>query len=431
MMAVFKKTLRLAVLSAALMLLPHLTAADSTAVVREAMVIEIEGAIGSGASAFLTRAVIAAEDRGSVILVIRLDTPGGLSTSMKTMAKTILNSPVPIVVYVAPKGASAASAGVLITIAAHVAAMSPGTNIGAAHPVQSDGSDIQKTMETKVVNDMASYGRGIAADKGRNAEWVEKAIRESVSITADEAVSNNVVDLIATDMDDLLAKIDGREINFKNGTIRLDTKSLAEYYYKPRVIDKILMLISDPTIMTMLLGIGLLGLWVEITHPGAIFPGVIGGISLILAFFSMQTLPVNYAGLLLIALGVIFFIAEIKVASYGLLSLGGVISLTLGSMMFFKDLGLSYMGIILFVLIISAFFIFVGWLAYKAQRSRPRSGANPLIGETGVVKKTLAPEGMVFVHGEYWSAISDTPIEAGDDVRVEEVNGLTLKVTKA
>jgi membrane-bound serine protease (ClpP class) len=431
MRAVFRKTLRLAVLSAALMVLPHLTAVDSMAVVLEAMIIDIDGTIGSGASTFLTRAVKAAEDRGSVILIIRLDTPGGLSASMKTMAKTILNSPVPIVVYVAPKGASAASAGVLITIAAHVAAMSPGTNIGAAHPVQSDGSDIQKTMETKVVNDMASYGRGIAADKGRNAEWVEKAIRESVSITADEAVSNNVVDLIATDMHDLLAKIDGREINFKNGTIRLYTKSLSEYYYKPRVIDKILMLISDPTIMSILLGIGLLGLWVEITHPGAIFPGVIGGISLILAFFSMQTLPVNYAGLLLIALGVIFFIAEIKVASYGLLSLGGVIALTLGSMMFFKDLGLSYMGIILFVLIISAFFIFVGWLAYKAQRSRPRSGANPLIGETGVVKKTLAPEGMVFVHGEYWSAISDTPIEAGDDVRVEEVNGLTLKVTKA
>ena len=431
MMAVFKKTLRLAVLSAALMVLPHLTTADSMAVVLEAMIIDIDGTIGSGASTFLTRAVKAAEDRGSVILVIRLDTPGGLSASMKTMAKTILNSPVPIVVYVAPKGASAASAGVLITIAAHVAAMSPGTNIGAAHPVQSDGSDIQKTMETKVVNDMASYGRGIAADKGRNAEWVEKAIRESVSITADEAVSNNVVDLIATDMHDLLAKIDGREINFKNGTIRLNTKSLSEYYYKPRVIDNILMLISDPTIMSILLGIGLLGLWVEITHPGAIFPGVIGGISLILAFFSMQTLPVNYAGLLLIALGVIFFIAEIKVASYGLLSLGGVIALTLGSMMFFKDLGLSYMGIILFILIISAFFIFVGWLAYKAQRARPRNGANPLIGDTGIVIKTLAPEGLVFIHGEYWSAASDTPIEAGENVRVEAVHGLTLKVTKA
>jgi len=430
-MAAFKKILRLAIFSAALSLLPQLVARDSMAVVREAMIIEIDGAIGSGASTFLTRAVKAAKDRGSVILIIRLDTPGGLSASMKTMAKAILNSPVPVVVYVAPKGASAASAGVLITIAAHVAAMSPGTNIGAAHPVQSDGSDIGKTMETKVVNDMAAYGRGIAVDKGRNADWVEKAVRESVSITADEAVNNNVVDLIATDMDDLLTRIDGREIHYKNGITRLDTKNLSKFYYKPRMIDNILMLVSDPTIMTILFSIGLLGLGFEITHPGAVFPGVIGGISLILAFFSMQALPVNYAGLLLIALGVILFIAEIKVASYGLLSLGGIIALTLGSLMFFEDLGLSYMTIIPFILIITGFFFFVGWLAFKAQRARPQSGANPLIGETGIVKKTLAPEGLVLIHGEYWTASSDTPLEVGENVRVEEVHGLTLKVTRA
>lgn len=430
-MPVLKKIFRPALLAALLSILPRMIAGEASALAREAMILEIEGAIGSGASTFLTRAVKAAEERGSVILIIRLDTPGGLSVSMKTMVKSILNSPVPVVVYVAPKGASAASAGVLVTVAAHVAAMSPGTNIGAAHPVQSDGSDIQKTMETKVLNDMASYGRGIAADKGRNAEWVEKAIRESVSITADEAVSSNVVDLIATDIDDLLSKIDGREIRFKNATTVLDTKTLSKYYYKPRTIDKILMLISDPTIMTILFGIGLLGLWVEITHPGAVFPGVIGGISIILAFFSMQTLPVNYAGLLLIALGVIFFIAEIKIASYGLLSLGGVVALTLGSMMFFKDLGLSYMTIIPFILIISGFFVFVGWLAYRAQVSRPKSGATPIIGETGVVKKALVPEGLVFVHGEYWTAVSDTPVEVGENVRVEEVRGLTLKVTRA
>jgi membrane-bound serine protease (ClpP class) len=286
-------------------------------------------------------------------------------------------------------------------------------------------------METKVLNDMASYGRTVAMEKGRNAEWVEKAVRESVSITADEAVTGNVVDLIAADLDDLLTKIDGREIRFRNGTTRIETGGISRYYFKPRAIDNILMFISDPTIMTLLLGIGLLGLYVEITHPGAVFPGVIGGISLILAFFSMQTLPVNYAGLLLIALAVIFFIAEIKIASYGLLSLGGVVSLTLGSMMFFKDLGLSYMTIIPFIVIISGFFIFVGWLAYKAQRTKPRTGSTPLIGETGTVKKAIAPEGLVFVHGEYWTAISDSPLETGDEVRVEEVRGLTLKVTRA
>jgi len=430
-MSLFKKILGLFLLIIALPALLPLATAGSTTSEREAMIIEIEGAIGSGASTFLTRAIKAAEERGSSLLIIRLDTPGGLSVSMKTMVKSILNSPVPVVVYVAPKGAGAASAGVLVTVAAHIAAMSPGTNIGAAHPVQSDGSDIQKTMETKVVNDMASYGRGVATDRGRNAEWVEKAVRESVSITADEAVANNVVDIIATDMDDLLTRIDGRSVRVKNGTLTVSSKDLKKYYYKPRTIDKILMLISDPTIMTILFSIGLLGLGFEITHPGAIFPGVIGGISLILAFFSMQTLPINYAGLLLIALAIILFIAEIKVISYGLLSVGGIIALTLGSMMFFEDLGLSYMGIIPFIVIITAFFLFVGWLAYKAQRARPRSGTNPLIGETGVVKKALAPEGMVFLHGEYWSAVSDTPVEAGENVRVEEVRGLTLKVTKA
>jgi membrane-bound serine protease (ClpP class) len=431
MMNLLKKIFLLVLVSVSLFFFTRSNAANENPAVHEAMIIEIDGTIGSGASTFLTRALKAAVERGSSMLIIRLDTPGGLSTSMKTMAKTILNSPIPVVVYVAPKGASAASAGVLITIAANIAAMSPGTNIGAAHPVQSDGSDIQKTMETKVVNDMASYARSIALDKGRNAEWVEKAVRESVSITADEAVTNNVVDLVAMDMDDLLTRIDGREIHFKNGTVKLATKDLTKYFYKPRMIDNILMVISDPTIMAILFGIGILGLGFEITHPGAIFPGVIGGISLILAFFSMQTLPINYAGLLLIALGVILFIAEIKIASYGLLSLGGVISLTLGSLMFFQNMGLTLMGIIPFILIISGFFFFVGWLALKAQRAKPRTGANPLTGETGVVKKRLAPEGLVFIHGEYWAAISDTPLEVGDDVRILEVNGLILKVGKA
>lgn len=427
----FKKIIRLVMLSAALLILSLATADNTVALAREAMIVEIEGAIGSGASTFLTRALDAAEERGSAILIIRLDTPGGLNVSMKSMVKTILNSHIPVVVYVAPRGASAASAGVLVTVAAHVAAMSPGTNIGAAHPVQSDGSDIQETMETKVLNDMASYGRGIATDKGRNAEWVEKAIRESVSITADEAVKKNVVDLVASDLDDLLQRIDGRSVRIANGTVILDTKSLERYYYTPRTIDKILMLISDPTIMTILFSIGLLGLGFEITHPGSIFPGVIGGISLILAFYSMQTLPVNYAGLLLIGVGLVLFLMEIKITSYGLLSLGGVIALTLGSMMFFEDLGLNYMTIIPFILIISGFFILVGWLAFKAQISRPKSGANPMIGATGTVKKALAPEGLVYVHGEYWTAISDTPIEPGENVRIEDVQGLTLKVTKS
>ena len=398
---------------------------------RQAMIIELEGPVSSGAATFLTRGIKAAEDQGVSLVIVRLDTPGGLGASMKTMVKTIMNSSVPVVVYVSPKGAGAASAGVLITISAHIAAMAPGTNIGAAHPVQADGSDIKETMETKIVNDMASYGRGIATDKGRNAEWVEKAIRESVSITADEALEKNVIDLIAADMDDLLALIDNREINIKSGTIKLETKDMIKQYFKPRSIDKILMFISDPTIMAILFSIGLLGLGFEITHPGAIFPGVIGAISLILAFYSMQTLPVNYAGLMLMGLAIVLFLAEIKVTSYGLLSLGGIISLTLGSMMFFEDLGLSYTTIIPFIVITGGFFIFIAWLAFRSQVVRPRGGAGGLIGEIGVVKELIDGEGRIFVHGEYWNATSDLKIAPGEKVRVIDIQGLVLKVTRA
>ena len=326
--------------------------------------------------------------------------------------------------------AGAASAGVLITISAHIAAMAPGTNIGAAHPVMADGSDIKETMAEKVVNDMAAYGRGIAKDKGRNAEWVERAIRESVSITAEEAVKKNVVDLIAADTDELLASIDDREVTIISGKITLETQGLIKTYYKPRTIDKILMFISSPFIMMILLGIGGLGLYVEITHPGGIFPGVIGAISLILAFYSMQTLPVNHAGLLLMALAIILFFAEIKITSYGLLSLGGIVSLTLGSMMFFEDLGMSYTMVIPFIVLISGFFIFIAWLAIRSQTSKPKGGMDGLLGEVGVAKENIDPEGKVFVHGELWSAISREKIEQDEKVEVEGIQGLMLKVRK-
>ncbi len=398
---------------------------------REVMIIEIEGAISSGAATSLTRGIKEAEDRGAGLVIIQLDTPGGLVVSMKTMVKTIMNSSVPVVVYVAPKGAGAASAGVLVTVSAHIAAMAPGTNIGAAHPVSGDGDDIGEAMEEKVVNDMASYGRGIAKDMGRNAEWVEKAVRESVSITADEAVAKNVVDLVAVDMDELLRVIDGREVSVRSGTIKLATKDLKKTFYEPRRIDKILMLISDPTIMAILFSIGLLGLGFEITHPGAIFPGVIGAISLILAFYSMQTLPVDYAGLLLIGLAIVLFVAEIKITSYGLLTIGGIVSLTLGSMMFFEDLGLRFTMGIPFIVLISAFFLFVVWLAIRAQRSKVQAGREGLIGEVGVVQEALNPEGKVFVHGELWRAVSREKIDKNEKVEVEAIQGLLLKVRKA
>jgi membrane-bound serine protease (ClpP class) len=397
----------------------------------EVRIIELEGPINPGAAAFLIRGLEDAEKSGVELIIIRLDTPGGLVPSMRTMVKGIMNSAVPVVVYVAPKGAGAASAGVMITVSAHVAAMAPGTNIGAAHPVGAGGKDIDKDMSEKVVNDMASYGRGIAQDKGRNADWVEKAIRESVSITAEEAVEKKVVDLVAADVDELLKLLDGREIELQKGKVTLKTKGLEKTYYEPGFRDAVLRIISDPNIAYILMMIGLAGLYFELAHPGAVFPGVIGAISLILAFYSFQTLPVNYAGLLLIALAIVFFIAEIKVASYGILSLGGIVSLTLGSIMLFEDVGVSLRLMAPTIVLIGGFFVIVSTLAFRAYHSKPQSGVEGLIGEVGVVQKPIDPEGLVFVHGEYWRAVSSEKLEPGEMVAVEEVTGLILKVRKA
>jgi membrane-bound serine protease (ClpP class) len=397
----------------------------------EVRIIELEGPINPGAAAFLTRGLEEAEKQGVELIIIRLDTPGGLVPSMRTMVKGIMNSPVPVVVYVAPKGAGAASAGVMITVSAHVAAMAPGTNIGAAHPVGAGGKDIDKDMSEKVVNDMASYGRGIAQDKGKNADWVEKAIRESVSITAEEAVEKKVIDLVASDIDELLKLLEGREVELQKGKVTLKTKDLVKNYYEPGFRDAVLRLISDPNIAYILMMIGLAGLYFELAHPGAVFPGVIGAISLILAFYSFQTLPVNYAGLLLIALAIIFFIAEIKVASYGILSLGGVVSLTLGSIMLFEDVGVSLRLMAPTIVLIGGFFVIVSTLAFRAYKSKPQSGVEGLVGEVGVVEKPIDPEGLVFVHGEYWRAVSSEKLQPGEKVAVEEVSGLLLKVKKA
>jgi len=396
----------------------------------EVVIIEMEGSINPGTALYLKRGLAEAAAKGAALAVIRLDTPGGLASSMRTMVKAILNSPVPVVVYVGPKGAGAASAGVMVTIAAHVAAMAPGTNIGAAHPVTAGGKDIEKTMSEKVVNDMASYARGIAEEKGRNGEWVEKAIRESVSITADEALEKNVIELVAEDMDELLRLLDGRVVKLPSGEVTLKTAGLAKTYYHPGFRDRVLKTISDPNIAYILMMIGLAGIYFELAHPGAIFPGVIGGISLVLAFFAFQTLPVNYAGLILIALAIIFFVAEIKVASYGILSIGGLVSLTLGSIMLFEDVGVSLRLMLPTIVLVGGFFVTVAGLAFRAFTSRPKGGAEGMLGEVGLVKEALDPEGLVFIHGEYWRAEADEPIGPGEKVTVVGVEGLVLRVKK-
>lgn len=394
------------------------------------LIIDLEGTINPGSTTYLLRGMAAAKKMNAQLIVIRLDTPGGLASSMREMVKAILNSSIPVVVWVGPKGAGAASAGVMVTVAAHIAAMAPGTNIGAAHPVMAGGKDIGKTMSEKVVNDMASYGSGIAKDRGRNGEWVERAIRESVSITAEDAVKIHVVDLIAKDIDELLKLIDGKEVDVLGKKLVLNTEGLVQVHYKPGFRDRVLRTISDPNIAYILMMIGLAGLYFELAHPGAIFPGVVGGISLILAFYSFQTLPVNYAGLLLIALAIVFFILEVKVTSYGALSIGGLISLTLGSIMLFEDIKVSLKLMMPTIVLIGGFFVVVATLAFRAYRAKPKSGAEGLVGETGIVRERIDPEGLVFVHGEYWRAVADEPIDPGQKIRVEGIEGLVLKVKR-
>jgi len=395
-----------------------------------AMVIELDGTINPGTAQFVIKGLKRAEVSKHMLVIIRLDTPGGLDSSMRSIVKSILNSSVPVVVYVAPRGARAASAGVMITVAAHIAAMAPQTNIGAAHPVSADGKEINKTMSKKVVNDMVAYVRSIAKDRGRNQDWVEKAIRESVSITADVAVKKKVVDLVARDMDDLLALLDGREIALNKGKVTLETKGLKLIYVAPGWRDRVLNTISNPNIAYILMMIGMAGLYFELSHPGAIFPGVIGAISLILAFFAFQTLPVNYAGLLLIALAIVFFIAEIKVSSYGLLSVAGLISLTLGSIMLFENIRVSLNLMMPTIVMIGGFFVIIAFLAFRAYKGKPTSGMEGLIGQTGVVEEKIDPVGLIFAHGEYWKATSTEVAEQGEKVRIIGSKGLELIVEK-
>jgi len=397
---------------------------------KSAMVIELEGTINPGIAQFVTRGIKQAETSKHTMVIIRLDTPGGLDPSMRSIVKAILNAELPVVVYVAPRGARAASAGVMITIAAHVAAMAPQTNIGAAHPVTAGGKEISKTMSEKVVNDMVAYARGIAKERGRNADWVEKAIRESVSITGDIAVKNNVVDVVARDMDELLGLLDGREILLDKGKVTLGTKGLELVYFTPRWRDRVLHTISNPNIAYILMMIGLAGIYFELAHPGAILPGVIGAISLILAFFSFQTLPVNYAGLLLIALAIIFFIAEIKVQSYGLLSLAGLISLILGSVMLFENVSVSLRLMMPTIVLIGGFFVAIAFLAFRAYRRTPKGGMEGLLGEMGVVEERIDPVGLIFAHGEHWKATSEEVAEEGEKVRIIGSRGLELIVKK-
>jgi len=398
----------------------------------EVYIIKVADAISPGTAEYIKSGIETAEEKAATAVIIELDTPGGLAESMRLIVQQILGSNVPVVVFVSPSGARAASAGVMITMAADVAAMAPGTNIGAAHPVGAGGKDIDGKMSEKVINDMVAQAKSVAEQRGRNAQWVEAAIRESVSVTETEALQQNIIDLIAQDTDDLIKQLNGRELKNKGVLNLSDVKKVV---FEETLRTKILKTISNPNIAYILMMIGLAGLYFELSHPGAIFPGVIGGIALILAFFALQTLPVNYAGILLIVLAIIFFIMEMKITSYGLLSVAGIVSLLLGSLMLFEgstpDMKLSLRVLLPTVILISGFFVAVASLVFRAQISKPTTGSRGLVGEIGVVKKALKPEGKVFIHGELWNARAKEPLDENVKVRVVKVVNLILEVESA
>jgi membrane-bound serine protease (ClpP class) len=395
--------------------------------------IQIDGVISPVTVRLVETALARAQAERAGALVILLDTPGGLERSMRLICQRLLNAETPVIVYVAPTGARAASAGVFITMAAHVAAMAPATNIGAAHPVALGGGADKESMR-KIENDAAAFVRTIAAERGRNADWAEKAVRQSVSITEREAVKLKVVDLVADSLPDLLDRLDGRTLKTVRGTVTLQTRGAAVRPIEIGFRDRVLNVITDPNVAYILMMVGMLGLFFELSNPGAILPGVLGGISLILAFFAFQSLPINYAGLLLILFAIALLVAEIWVVSHGILAIGGIVALALGSLMLFDapeiDLRVSWWVLVPTVAATAGVFLIVITSGVRALAARTAVGAPALMGQTGVARTPLAPEGQVLVQGELWRAVARGPVPEGDRVRVVGVNGLTLTVER-
>lgn len=398
--------------------------------------IVIEGDINPVSATYITEAIDKAEAGAYSCLIIQMDTPGGLLESTKTIVKRILGARVPVVMYVAPSGSGAVSAGVFITLACHVAAMAEGTNIGAAHPVSAGGgSDTSRVMGEKVTNYASAWIRSIAEKRGRNQEWAEQAVRKSVSITETDALAKNIIDLIARDEAALLDSLDGRSIALENETRILKTRGAAVTTRTMSWQHRILYKIANPTIAYILLMLGIYGLFFELSNPGSLVPGVVGGIFIILAFFALQMLPLNSAGLLLILFAILLFILEIKVPSYGILTVGGISAMFLGSIMLFDEtpgfpVRVDWRVALTFAVTTALFFIFALGLALKARLSKPTTGMEGLIGMTGIALSDLSSEaGSVKVQGEIWRARSEVPIAAGAPVKVVKVAGLVLVVT--
>ena len=401
------------------------------------IVVKIEGAINPVVAEFVANEIRSANTSSEELIVIRMDTPGGLDTSMRKIIKAIQSSKIPVASFVSPGGSRAASAGTFITIASHIAAMEPGTNIGAAHPVNLMGGGTggqAKVMEDKVVNDASAYIRSLAEQRGRNTHWAELSVRKSVSVSAEEAKRLNVIDLVAANLDSLILALDKREVKLGGSIITLNTAEKKITFKEMNSGQRILDIIANPNVAYVLMMLGLVGLYLELSNPGLILPGVVGSVSLVLALYAMQTLPINYAGLLLIVLGVILLIAEVNVMSYGLLAMSGAISIFLGSIMLIDsdDPAMQISKMILYPTLGMTFLLSIGsiYLAKKAHQLRTTTGMEGLLGEVGVVKETLNLEGRVLIHGEMWKAESDTLISVGEKVLVEVVTGLIIQVRK-
>ena len=410
----------------------------------DVLVATYSGVINPAAAEYLEGAVAAAGQRRCGALVIELDTPGGLDLSMRGIVKAILSSEVPVIVYVAPSGARAASAGVFITMAAHVAAMAPGTNIGAAHPVQlgampsGAGKDKEpkkdEVMEGKIVNDAAAYLQAIAGRRGRNIEWAFQGVTKSTSIVSSAAVRQRVVDLEAKSLDELLAAVDGRELaDFKGHPLRTKGAKVVRFEMTGR--QKLLAAVADPNIAMILMTLGVSGLLIELYSPGLILPGIVGVVSLIMAFYSFQTLSASFAGVLLILLGLVLYILELKVQSYGLLAVSATAAVLFGTLMLFRHspggVSISWSVVLSTVGTLAALAAVLIAIAARAMGRRAKTGAEGLIGQAGTAETELAPAGRVSLGGELWKAVSlDGTLPAGTAVKVESTEGLTLKVRR-
>lgn len=400
-------------------------------------IVKLDGVIAPATARYVLRGLSQAVRENAQALVIETDTPGGLMKSMEDITKAMLNSRVPTVVYVYPSGARAASAGVFVTYAANIAAMAPTTHLGAAHPVGVGiGGAIGKTEMVKITNDAVAEIRGFAVRRGRNAAWAEQAVRQSVSITDQQALRLHVVDLVASSPDDLLAKIDGREVHTAAGSRRLETRNARLVEIPMDLAEQFLLLLSDPNVGLILMTIAIYGIIFELSNPGSVFPGVIGGLALILAFASFAVVEVNVAGLLLIGFALLLFIADLKVPSHGILTAGGVVSFVLGSLLLTEHqapyLRISIALILTIAVLTAGFFMFAIGAGLRAQARKVQTGREALIGAVGVARTDLAPTGSVFIQGELWNAeTADGVIPAGQRVSVVRVKGLSLNVRKA